>query len=508
MRDGCGDMTLRSLPRAPDELGFDSSLDSVGHTVASSPSFTTMSASAPLESGIACWTEEHHGGHGLDDGFDSHAAESERLLRSPDGDGGHDHDRGGGEADEERESWNSPRINKHRYISVNLSLFIMGMHDGCIGALLPYIERYYDVDHAAVSTIFLVPFLGYLTAALSNNWIHHRVGQRGIAFLGPFFRLAGYVPMALHPPFAVLPALLALTGFGNGIEDSAYNAWVGNMHPTNELLGIIHGSFGLGGTIAPLVVSIMVAKLGLEWYIFFYVLITVVCVELAYGLWAFWGATGVAYREKLRRGGGGGGGGEGVKTRTVLAEPVTWLLAIFLLAYAGAEVSLGGWIPTFMMELRRASPFLAGVTATLFWLGLSLGRIVLGFVTGRIGEKLAITGYLLLCVALELLFWLVPATIGAMSFVTLLGFFLGPLFPAAIVVATKLLPREYHISAIGFAAAIGGGGAAVLPFAVGALAEGHGVGVLQPVILAALVFLIVVWLALPGGDRRRAAKAV
>lgn len=354
-----------------------------------------------------------------------------------------------------------------------------------------------------MSTIFLVPFLGYVTAALSNNWLHHRVGQRGIAFLGPVFRLVGYVPMALHPPFAVLPVLLALTGFGNGIEDSAYNAWVGNMHQTNELLGIIHGSFGLGGTIAPLVASVMTAKLGLEWYTFFYVLIAVVCVELAFGLWAFWGATGAAYREKLRR---GGNGGEGVTTRTVLAEPVTWLVAVFLLGYAGAEVSLGGWIPTFMMEERHVDPFIAGVTATLFWLGLTLGRVVLGFVTGRIGEKLAITGYLLLCVALELLYWLVPATAAAMLFVALLGFFLGPLFPAAIVVATKLLPREYHVTAIGFASAIGGGGAAVLPFAVGAIAEGHGVGALQPVILAALVFLLTVWLALPGKKRKRGAK--
>ncbi|KND92713.1 Bypass of stop codon protein 6 [Tolypocladium ophioglossoides CBS 100239] len=460
-----------------------------------------MSASPPLESGIgvARRTEGRHDSHSLGNTFNSHAAESESLLRGSDGGGGH----GGDEADEERERWNSPRINKYRYISVNLSLLIMGMHDGCIGALLPYIERYYDLNYATVSTIFLVPFLGYVTAALSNNWIHHRVGQRGIAFLGPVFRLVGYVPMALHPPFAVLPVLLVFTGFGNGIEDSAYNAWVGNMHQTNELLGIIHGSFGLGGTIAPLVASVMVAKLGLEWYTFFYVLIAVVCVELAFGLWAFWGATGAAYREKLRR---GGGGGEGVTTRDVLAEPVTWLVAIFLLGYAGAEVSLGGWIPTFMIEVRHADPFIAGVTATLFWLGLSLGRVVLGFVTGRIGEKLAITGYLLLSVAFELLYWLVPATVGAMFFVTLLGFFLGPLFPAAIVVATKLLPREYHVSAIGFASAIGGGGAAVLPFAVGAIAEGHGVGVLQPVILAALIFLLVVWLALPRGKQRRGAK--
>lgn len=93
-----------------------------------------MSASPPLESGIALRTDEHHDGDGLDDVFESHAAESENLLRGADGeDSSDDLDHGGDEADEERERWNSPQINKYRYISVNLSLLIMGMHDGCIG---------------------------------------------------------------------------------------------------------------------------------------------------------------------------------------------------------------------------------------------------------------------------------------------------------------------------------------------------------------------------------------
>ncbi|KAM4066953.1 major facilitator superfamily protein [Hirsutella rhossiliensis] len=392
-----------------------------------------------------------------------------------------------------RERWNHPRVNRYRYVSVNLSLLILGMHDGSIG-----LERYYAISYATVSTLFLVPFLGYVTAALCNNWIHHRLGRRGVAFLGPAARLLGYIPMALHPPFPVLPVLLLIVGFGNGIQDSAWNTWVGNMHQANELLGIIHGSFGLGGTVAPLIVSAMVAKMHLEWYTYFYVTTAVVCVELVFAVWAFWGASGAVYRKKLRRDAGGGGG----TIRTVLSEPITWLVSVFLLAYAGAEVSMGGWTPTFMIEVRHADNFLAGVTATLFWLGLSLGRVVLGFITGRIGEKLAITGYLLFAVAFELLFWLVPTTVGAMCFVFLMGFFLGPLFPAAVVVATKLLPPEYHITAVGFAAAIGGGGASVLPFAVGAIAENHGVQVLQPIILAVLLFLIGVWLALPGGLRK------
>ena len=46
----------------------------------------------------------------------------------------------------------------------------------------------------------------------------------------------------------------------NGIEDSAWNAWVGNMHRANELLGFLHGAYGLGATIGPLVATAMVTR--------------------------------------------------------------------------------------------------------------------------------------------------------------------------------------------------------------------------------------------------------
>lgn len=81
--------------------------------------------------------------------------------------------------------------------------------------------------------------------------------------------------------------------------------------------------------------------------------------------------------------------------------------------------------------------------------------------------------------------------------VALQGFFLGPLFPAVVVATTKLLPRHLHVSSIGFAAAFGGGGAAVLPFAVGAIAQARGVKVLQPVILGLSGGILMLWLGLP-----------
>lgn len=93
--------------------------------------------------------------------------------------------------------------------------------------------------------------------------------------------------------------------------------------------------------------------------------------------------------------------------------------------------------------------------------------------------------------------YLVPNFYAGAVAVSLQGFFLGPLFPAVVIVTTKLLPKHLHVSTIGFAAAFGGGGAAVLPFIVGVLAQAKGVEVLMPFIIALSGAMLLLWNCLP-----------
>jgi fucose permease len=66
------------------------------------------------------------------------------------------------------------------------------------------------------------------------------------------------------------------------------------------------------------------------------------------------------------------------------------LCAIFLLGYVGVEVSLGGWVVQFMLRVRSADAFDAGMASVGFWLGLTVGRATLGLLTPRIGVKLSL----------------------------------------------------------------------------------------------------------------------
>ncbi|KAK5132423.1 hypothetical protein LTR08_009106 [Meristemomyces frigidus] len=406
-------------------------------------------------------------------------------------------------ASEQLETWRTPRINIYRLLAAFWSFIVMGANDATYGAIIPYLETYYDLSYTIVSLIFLSPFVGYSAAALLNNTIHLRLGQRGIAFLGPLSHIIAYLVIALHPPYPVLVVVFILAGLGNGLEDSAWNAWTGAMANANEVLGFLHGCYGLGATIAPLIATAMITKAGLPWYTWYYVMLAFAVLELVINLHAFWFATAQVFRDKHPRTSEAGGSRLREAILKMPAARVTWLGALFLLGYVGIEVALGGWVVTFMIRIRHGAPFASGMTATGFWLGITIGRLTLGFVTGRIGEKLAIAIYLPIAMAFELLFWLAPQFYVSAVAVALQGYFLGPMFPAVMVACTKLLPKELHVSAIGFAAAFGGSGGAIFPFVVGVVAQSKGVQVLQPIIVALLAVIWCLWMGLPriGGKR-------
>lgn len=64
-----------------------------------------------------------------------------------------------------------------------------------------------------------------------------------------------------------------LAGFGNGVADAAWNAWVGNLANSSELLGFLHAFYGVGGVVSPLIATTLITKANLEWYAFYYIMV-------------------------------------------------------------------------------------------------------------------------------------------------------------------------------------------------------------------------------------------
>lgn len=319
--------------------------------------------------------------------------------------------------------------------------------------------------------------------------------------------------------------MFIFVGFGNGLIDAAWCAWLGNMANANEVQGVLQACYALGATVAPLIATGLISSGGFGWYLFYYIMVSTfsfVCcsyhwqaqtnipkiatstLELLTSSLTFWYQTGAIYAAENPRDPLSSTG----RTREALKNKLTWIFALFIFGYMGAEISLGGWIVTFMANVRHANAFASSATATGFWAGMTVGRLGLSFLTARLGEYKSVILYLSLAAALELIFWLVPNLVVSAVAVALMGVFMGPMFPTAIVLVAKLLPKSLHVGTIGFATAFGGSGGAIFPFIVGAIAQAKGVKTLQPVILALLVAIAGLWIVLPGARKLKGSQDV
>lgn len=360
-----------------------------------------------------------------------------------------------------------------------------------------------------MSVVFLSSFIGYATAAVANHWIHARFGQRGIAFLGCSLHIIAYLAITQHPPYAVLVGIFILAGLGNGVIDASWNAWIGAMADSSKLMGLLHAFYGLGAALAPLIATSLFTKRGWQWYEFYYIMAAAAAVEFATSVTVFWNA-GPLEEHQPEQVSDSPDESNGSSSPTVQAMkiPSTWIISAFLFAYVGSEVTIGGWLQTFLIDLRQAPRFASGIVNFVYWAGLTSGRVALGFLTPYLkqNQRFAVTTYLTACIAMQLVFCLVDNIVASAIAVSFLGFFLGPLFPEAVIAQTRILPKNLHVAAVGFASALGSAGGCTFPFLTGAIAKWQGIGVLQPMVLAILVVCLGLWLMLPAPPRMPAGR--
>ncbi|KAK9311331.1 major facilitator superfamily domain-containing protein [Lipomyces starkeyi] len=398
------------------------------------------------------------------------------------------------------QTWNNPPINKWRLLAILLGFVMMGMNDSTPGALLLYIESYYHQTYTVISLCFLAPAAGYMIAAVLNSNVHILLGRWGTILGGLSLICLAYSLICWTPPLPVLVTSYGIAGLGIGTIDAAWNAYVADLQHVNEIMGLMHGLYGVGATVSPLISTAM-ASSGTRWSYYYFIMLGVIVSIFFLNAYAFWGESAAKYMKDHPPAVNEDGESQG-RLAEALKNRYTIILAFFLFFYMGVEVGLGGWIVTFMVTERHGEPAKMGAVASGFWAGLTVGRVALGFVTGRVGENTMLTIYLILSLVFELVFWLAPSIIVSAVSVSLVGVFIGPLFPTAMIALSRLLPKRLHVAGIGFAASFGGGGSAVFPFIIGAMTQSKGVWVLQPFVLALIGAMVIIWITVPSFEER------
>ncbi|KAF8877279.1 MFS general substrate transporter [Infundibulicybe gibba] len=367
------------------------------------------------------------------------------------------------------------------FASVCWCIFITGWNDGSTGPLLPRIQKVYH---------------GYVAGALMNVYLTDRLGFGKVRSL---CQIVAYSMQAPAPPFSVFILAYAINGFGLALEVAQAIGYVASLEKNAAThMGFLHAAFGAGALASPLVAT-QFAQLK-HWSFHYLVSLSLTILNASILSTVFKFRTQDECLERIGQSAGEKDTSQDTKFRQIMSLKSVHFLAFFILVYVGIEVTIGGWIVTFLIDVRGGGSS-AGYVSSGFFGGLMVGRIALLWLNKKIGERRAIYLYSFLAIGLELIVWFVPSLIGDAVAVSIVGMLLGPIFPVAMNHAAKVLPRWLLTGAIGWISGFGQAGSAVIPFMTGALSSRFGIRSLQPLLVVMMSVMIILWALVPGARR-------
>ncbi|KAK9465343.1 major facilitator superfamily domain-containing protein [Lipomyces arxii] len=413
--------------------------------------------------------------------------------------------------------------NKYRLLVACWILVGLGLNDGAPGAILPYMEEHYHINYAVVSMIWMANSIGFIVTACLCNWLYARIGRVGLLTLGPGLLVLMYAMIVGAPPFPVIVVAFFFGGLGMAMIVAQVNLFLSYLQQTEVCFGVCHGSYGIGAMTGPLVATAMISA-GVSWQKYYIILLFIQAVAVCMSAWAFRGCdrdfgTEHMLRKYRKR--------DAMTTNNSLVavtsnmpplpavtvhhsrketsiyllaakNRITVLSAFFILFYQGAEVAIGGWIVSFMIDSRGGNPHAVGYIASGFWGGVTVGRFVLNhFLNKFLAPRMVIYLLLGLAIMFEIVTWVLPNIIGAAVAVSLVGLVVGPMYPSAMTVLSRQLPRKLQTFSLTVITAFGSTGGALWPFITGLISQSRGTYVLHPIVISLFAGMIALWTAIP-----------
>ncbi|KAF9552887.1 MFS general substrate transporter, partial [Agrocybe pediades] len=393
------------------------------------------------------------------------------------------------------------------FITLCWCVWLVGWNDGTAGPLLPRLQQQYNIGFALASLIFVGSCFGYITGATLNVWMNDRLGFGKILVLGAVCQICGYALIIPAPPFPLLVCAYVIVGFALSVLSAQANGFVGSLkeHMSTKL-GIMHGAYGLGAFTSPFASTYFSRFADHRWAYHFifstgFSVLNVVVVVVVFRFRRQEEVLLEAGQEPHVDAAGSSPQQQGWNQyRHIFALKAIPLLIAFALIYIGVEVTLGGWIVTFIIHQRDGGAS-SGYISSGFFGGLTLGRVGLMWLNKRLGEHRATVFYSIVAIALELTVWFVPSIIENAVAVSIIGLVLGPMYPLLVSHMTHILPRWLLTACVGLVTGIGVAGSAALPFITGLLASKYGIASLQPLMVSMMGAMLLAWVFVPKSRR-------
>lgn len=366
---------------------------------------------------------------------------------------------------------------------IYMAFISLGLPDSLLGSAWPVMQVELNAPLSLAGVIYMMVAAGTIVSSLLSDRMTRKfgaglvtavsVGMTAVALFGYSISTRPWMLMLWSIPY----------GLGAGAVDAALNNYVA-LHYSSRQMSWLHCFWGVGVSISPFIMSFCLGK-QLGWqsgYRAVFVLQVVLTALLFFSL-PLWKKPEQSATDENGRPAAPKTLGQLLKIRGVLCV----LLMFF--AYCSLENSAGLWASSYLVEARGIDETTAARFASLFFLGITVGRFLNGFVADKLGDRTMIR--IGLCVAVvSILLILLPVNALSLAGLVLLGLGCAPVYPCVIHSTPANFGKENSQAIIGVQMASAYLGSTLMPPLFGILGQWLGMWI-YPVFMLVFALLII-----------------
>ncbi|MBX0329466.1 MFS transporter [Oscillochloris sp. ZM17-4] len=360
----------------------------------------------------------------------------------------------------------------------------LGLPDGLLGVAWPSIARARGVGVESLGTLLIAFSAGYLTISVLSGRILAALGVGRLLAVCASITGMSLIGFATVPLWWLLLIVAAALGAGGGAIDAGLNAYAA-AHTGPRVLNWLHACFGVGATLGPAIMTATIAT-GQPWQLG-YALVGGGQLALA----AVFALTRKRWEDgAIAPAAVPGEAARHTSLRATASLPAVWLSILTFAIYTGLEVTVGQWSFSLFTIGRGVPAILAGQWVSLYWGSLTLGRVLMGFVAGRVAPRAMLWAGAAGALLGALLIALGAGYLADVAGLLLMGLSLAPIFPLLIATTAGRVGRAHADNAIGMEIAAATAGGALIPWLIGQAVGLGGVGLVGlGIVIAATLYL-------------------
>ena len=364
------------------------------------------------------------------------------------------------------------------------SFVVLGLPDGMLGTAWPSMRLTFGAPVGDLGLILLIATAGSVLVTAFVGPLIRRLGVPALLAGAGALAALGYAGFALAPGIWLVLAVAVLLGVAAGAMDGGLNTAVG-LTGRQRLLNLLHGAYGVGTAIGPLVVT--AAVLAGSWRPAYLTQLTLDLV-LA-GLWLRHRRRGRAPAESAREPEASEPHPAARWSRRRSGGVVAAGMSVFFL-YTGLEVGAGQWEASFCRGHLNMSAGATGLAAFGYWGALTAVRIGLALLPRPIAPQAVVRGGSALAVLASAVIWWQPdAAVAVLGFVVLGGALAG-VFPALIALTPVRLGAGRAQNVISWQVGAASAGGAGISAVIGLLIGTTSLAILGPAITVLAVLVV------------------